>query len=189
MVITSHGYTGVKHFLLGSTAEHIVRCAPCPVLVIHEKNGECHQQNMKESDMKIRDIETQNPEVIHPDADLFEAAQKMKKLDVGLLPVCDGERLVGMVSDRDITIRGTAEGRDPKQTKVRDVMTPEVVYCYDDQDVKEAAEIMQQRQIRRLPVLNHNKRLVGIVSLGDIAVRTKDERCAGETLERVSESA
>ena len=133
---------------------------------------------------------TRHVEVIHPDATLREAAQKMKTLDVGPVPVCDGERLQGMLTDRDITIRATAEGRDPNTTRVRDVMTPDMVYCFEDQDVREAARIMEERQIRRLVVLNRDKRLVGIVSLGDLATQTSDEELdsseLSETLSGVS---
>jgi CBS domain-containing protein len=139
--------------------------------------------------MQLRDMMTRKVEVVHPDATLEEAAEKMKLLDVGPLPVCDGERLLGMVTDRDITVRATAERRDPKTTKVRDVMTEEVFYAFEDQSIEEAAEIMERAQIRRLPVLNQDKRLVGIVSLGDLAVKTGDEELAGEVLERVSEPA
>jgi CBS domain-containing protein len=139
--------------------------------------------------MRIREIMTPRVEVIHPDATLEAAAGKMKRLDVGPLPVCDGERLVGMLTDRDITVRATSEGRDPRTTRVRDIMTEEVFFCFDDQDVREAAEIMQRAQIRRLPVVNRDKRLVGIVALGDLAVQTGDEELAGEVLEEVSEPA
>jgi CBS domain-containing protein len=110
----------------------------------------------------------------------------MRSLDVGVLPVCDGDRLVGMLTDRDLTIRAVAEGRDPKITTVEEVMTPEVAYCFEDQDIEEAERVMEKHQIRRLPVLNREKRLVGIVSLGDFATKD-DETRAGETLERVSE--
>jgi CBS domain-containing protein len=139
--------------------------------------------------MQLKEIMTPNVEVIHPDATVQEAAQKMKGLDVGPLPVCDGERLVGMLTDRDITIRATAEGRDPKTTKAQDVMTCEVIYAFEDQGVTEAARLMEEHQIRRLLVLNRDKQLVGIVSLGDLAVHTGDERLAGEVVERVSEPA
>jgi CBS domain-containing protein len=139
--------------------------------------------------MQIRDIMTRRVEVVHPDATIEEAAEKMKRLDVGPLPVCDGERLLGMVTDRDITVRATSEGRDPKNTRVRDVMTEEVFYCFDDQSVDEAAEIMRRAQIRRLPIVNRDKRLVGIVSLGDLAVQTGDQELSGEVLEDVSEPA
>src|SRR5438093_4669224 len=125
--------------------------------------------------MQLKDVMTRRVEVVHPDDTLATAAEKMKSLDVGPMPVCDGERLVGMLTDRDITVRATAAGRDPKTTRVRDVMTPEVAYCFEDQDTNEAARIMEQRQIRRLVILNRDKRLVGIVSLGDLAVTTQDE--------------
>jgi CBS domain-containing protein len=132
--------------------------------------------------MWVREVMTPRVEVIHPDATLREAAQKMKSLDVGPIPVCDGDRLQGMLTDRDITVRATAEGRDPNSTRVRDVMTPDVVYCFEDQDVQEAARLMEERQLRRLVVLNGDKRLVGIVSLGDLAVQTDDEELGGEEL-------
>ena len=137
--------------------------------------------------MKLSEIMTRDVEVIHPEATLEEAAQKMQDLNVGPLPVCDGDELVGMLTDRDITVRGVASGRSPAMHKVRDVMTRDVVYCFDDQDVKEAARVMEQQQIRRLVVLDRNKRLAGIVSLGDLAVDSGDERMSGQVLEAVSE--
>src|SRR2546421_1002274 len=108
--------------------------------------------------MQLKDVMTPGVEVIAPEASLYEAAQKMKSLDVGPLPVCDGERLVGMLTDRDITVRATSEGKDPKTTPVRDVMTEDVKYCFEDDDVQVAAEIMAKAQIRRLVVLNRDKR-------------------------------
>jgi CBS domain-containing protein len=137
--------------------------------------------------MQLKELMTHGVEVIHPDATLQEAARQMRGLDIGPLPVCDGERLVGMLTDRDITVRATAEGRDPKTTKVRDVMTCEVIYAFEDQGVTEAARLMEEHQIRRLVVLNRDNRLAGIVALGDLAVHTGNERLAGEVVERVSE--
>jgi CBS domain-containing protein len=113
----------------------------------------------------------------------------MKALDVGVIPVCDGEHLMGMLTDRDITVRATAAGRDPRTTHVRDVMTPDVVYCFEDQDVTEAQRLMQERQIRRLLILNRDKRLAGVVSLGDLAVKARADKVGGAVLERVSEPA
>jgi hypothetical protein len=115
-----------------------------------------------------------------------EAALKMKGLDVGPLPVCDGERLLGVITDRDIAVRGVADGRDPDRTKVRDLMTPDVEYCFEDEDVVEAARVMQQAQIRRLLVLDRRKHLVGIVALKDVALESMDRQLTGETLEGVS---
>jgi CBS domain-containing protein len=139
--------------------------------------------------MKLREVMTPNVEVIRPDAPLQEAAALMKSLDVGSLPVCDGRRLQGMLTDRDITVRATAEGRDPRQTPVLEVMSHDVIYCFDDQEVREAARLMEQRQIRRLPVLNRSKDLVGIVALGDLAVEMPNEGRVGEVLEGISEPA
>jgi CBS domain-containing protein len=139
--------------------------------------------------MQVKDVMTADAECISPDETLHYAAERMKALDVGVLPVCENDRLVGMVTDRDITIRSTAEQRDPRDTSVRNAMTPNVHYCFQDDDVTEAARMMEEHQIRRLVVLNHDKRLVGIVSLGDLAVKTHDEAMCGEALRCVSEPA
>ncbi len=140
--------------------------------------------------MLVRNVMTRGVECIRPTASLQEAARRMRDLDVGPLPVCgDNDRLVGMVTDRDITVRATAEGRDPKTARVQDVMTPDVTYCFEDQDVTEATRLMEDNQIRRLVVLDRDKRLVGILSLGDLAVRTGEEQLSGEALEQVSEPA
>jgi CBS domain-containing protein len=137
--------------------------------------------------MKVKDVMTEGAECVSPSASLHEAAGKMKHLDVGSLPVCEGDRLVGMLTDRDITVRATAEAIPPGLGQVGDVMTPDIVYCFEDQDVDEAARLMKEHQIRRLVVVNRDRRLVGIVSLGDLAVETGDEKLAGQTLEQVSE--
>jgi CBS domain-containing protein len=141
-----------------------------------------------EEKMQIKDIMTREVEVIHPDATLDDAAAKMDALNVGSLPVCDGDRVLGMITDRDITVRATAVGGDPKATKARDVMTADVIYGFEEQDVSDAARLMREAQIRRLIVLNRDKRLVGIVALGDLAVDS-DEQLAGKTLKQVSEPA
>jgi CBS domain-containing protein len=138
--------------------------------------------------MKVQDVMTAGVECTKPSATLREAARMMKNLNVGPLPVCgDNDRLVGIITDRDIAIRAVAEGDDPDATQVSAVMTPKVIYCFEDQDVREAAELMEEKQVRRLVVLNRNKRLVGIISLGDLAVDTQDEQLAGHTLEAISE--
>jgi CBS domain-containing protein len=139
--------------------------------------------------MELREIMTRNVEVVGGDASLRDAALKMKKLDVGLIPVCDGDRLRGVLTDRDITIRATAEGRDPKKTKVADVMSSDIAYCLEAQEVQEAVSLMEARQIRRLPILDDDKRLVGIVSLADIAVHHGDRDLSGETLQEISSPA
>ena len=132
---------------------------------------------------------TRQVDVISPEASLEEAARRMDQLNVGPLPVCENERLVGRVTDRDITVRATAAGKDPRTTPVREAMSQDVLYCFDDQDVREAVELMERQQVRRVPVLDRSQRLVGIVSLGDLATDTRDDRVMGEILERVSEPA
>lgn len=139
--------------------------------------------------MKVTDVMSENVECISPVASLQEAAGRMRSLGVGSLPVCENDRIIGMITDRDITLRSVAEGQDPKLDVVRDAMTPEIVYCFEDQDVSEAAQLMRDKQIRRLPVMNRNKRLVGIVSLGDIATESGAKQLAGDALEGISEPA
>jgi CBS domain-containing protein len=136
-------------------------------------------------------FEAMTPDVVSvlPDTKLVDAALAMRNLDVGPLPVVDGGRLVGVITDRDITVRATAEGRDPRVTTVEDIMTPEVVACREEDDVRVAARMMQDAQLRRLLVVDEGGMLVGIVSLGDLAVQTRDDALSGETLERVSEPA
>src|SRR5918995_1031371 len=139
--------------------------------------------------MRIAEIMTRDPEVVASDSFLQDAAMKMQELNVGMLPIRDGDRLVGMLTDRDITVRATAQGRDPTKTQVREVMTPDVIYCFEDQDVSQAAKLMQDKQIRRLPILSREKRLVGIVSLGDVAVHSGQQDTVSETIKEVSEPA
>lgn len=137
--------------------------------------------------MQLKEVMTPGVEVISPEASIREAAEKMRHLDIGPLPVCDGDRLVGMLTDRDITVRAVAAGRDPRMTHVRDIMTPDVVYGFEDQDVGDAVRLMEQYQIRRLPVLNRSQHLVGMVALGDLAVHAGTRPVAAEVLEQVSE--
>lgn len=139
--------------------------------------------------MQIKEVMTRDVTVISPDTSIADAAAQMAALDVGPLPVCDGTRLIGMITDRDIATRATAAGQDPRTTPVRQAMTPEVIYCFEDQDVQEAAELMQAKKIRRLLVLDHDKRFVGIVALGDLAVKTGEGKTPAETLTEVSEPA
>lgn len=137
--------------------------------------------------MSLKHIMTLEPQCIGPGQPVIEAAQVMEKLDIGMLPVCENDRLIGTVTDRDIAIRAVARGLDPRRTPVREVMTADLIYCLEDETIEEACRIMENHQIRRVPVLNEEKRLVGIVSLGDVAVRTKSELLAGEVLTQVSE--
>jgi CBS domain-containing protein len=130
--------------------------------------------------MQVEEIMTANVEVIRPGTSVTEAAKRMKSLGVDALPVCDGRRLVGMITDRDITIEATAELHG---ALVRDCMGPEIIYCFEDQDTKEAERIMQEKQIRRLPVLTRKKQLVGIVALGDLATKTGDVQEVGRRVQ------
>ncbi|HET6160503.1 MAG TPA: CBS domain-containing protein [Dongiaceae bacterium] len=118
--------------------------------------------------MKVSQAMTANVRVATPSQTIREAAQAMADLDAGVLPVGEGDKLVGMITDRDIAVRGIAQGKGP-DTSVRDVMSREVKYCFDDQEIEEVARNMGDIQVRRLPVVDRNKRLVGIISLGDIA--------------------
>lgn len=137
--------------------------------------------------MQVQEVMTRQVECVSPDTSLSEAARKMRDLDVGPMPVCEGEQVVGILTDRDIAIRAVAEGLDPNSTTAGEIMTRGVSSCFEDQEVGEAASLMQDKQIRRLVVLNHGGQLVGIVSLGDLAVRSGDDERSGETLERISE--
>ena len=135
--------------------------------------------------MKLKDVMTTQVEVVRPEASIQEAAEKMRALDVGALPVCDGQQLKGMVTDRDLTVRATAQGRDPKATPVREVLSPEVAYAFEDQDLEDAQRLMQEKQIRRLPVLSRDQRLVGIVALADVAAEAGKKDVA-RTVQAVS---
>ena len=138
--------------------------------------------------MQLSEVMTRNVETIGPQTSVKEAAQRLRSLDVGSLPVCDGRRLLGMVTDRDITIRISSEGRDVNTTPVSEAMTPDLAFVFEDDDVQHAAKVMQERQIRRLPVLDRGRNLVGIVSLGDLA-GAGDDKLSGNTLEQISEPA
>jgi CBS domain-containing protein len=138
--------------------------------------------------MKIREIMTPQVQCVRAEDTLVDAASVMRQLDVGVVPVCDDEHVVGILTDRDITVRAVAEGCDPNQTMVSDAMSPQIVCVYDDQLVSEAVQLMELHQIRRTPVINRQERLVGIISLGDIAVAANSNLSA-EALRQVSQPA
>ncbi|MFP2925344.1 CBS domain-containing protein [Pyxidicoccus sp. 3LG] len=135
---------------------------------------------------KVMDVMTKDVEVIGPNASLKDAAEKMRTLNVGALPVCGGDKLTGIVTDRDIVVRAVAMGMDSNNTPISKAMTDQVEYVYDDEDIDKVARKMKDEQIRRILVVNRDKRLAGIVSLGDIAEEL-GSREAGKTLEAVSE--
>ena len=134
--------------------------------------------------MKVRDIMTRDVRLLNPNQTIREAASLMAEVDAGALPVGENDRLVGMITDRDIVIRAVAQGKSA-DTKVADVMSKEVLYCLDTDDLDDVSRNMGKAQVRRLPVVNADKRLVGIVSLGDLA-RSEDPATIGRTVTRVS---
>lgn len=138
--------------------------------------------------MLIKEIMTPSAEIVQPQTSVKDAAARMKSLGVGAMPVGDRDRLVGMLTDRDIAVRTVAEGRDPATTAVGDVMTPEITYCFEDQDLSEAGELMKKDKIRRLVVLNSDKRMVGMCTIGDLAVHG-DRGAATDVLVEVSKPA
>jgi CBS domain-containing protein len=135
--------------------------------------------------MKVSEAMTRDVRVASPDQSIREAARTMAEIDTGVLPVGESDRLVGMITDRDIAIRAVAEGKGP-DTPVREVMTQDVKYCFEDEDTDHVARNMADQQVRRLPVVNRDKRLVGILSLGDLAVM-QGAGPAGEALTGVSQ--
>jgi CBS domain-containing protein len=136
--------------------------------------------------MHVSDIMSRNVKIAAPDDSLEKAAKLMAKLDIGGLPVGENDRLVGMITDRDIAIRGVASGKSPKEMKVSAVMTPDIKFVYEDESVEDASRNMSKLQVRRLPVLSREKRLVGIVSLGDLAIK-QDGKQAEHALKDISQ--
>lgn len=134
--------------------------------------------------MQISECMTRNVEVANPDDSIQHAAQIMDRIDAGVLPVGQDDRLVGMITDRDIAIRAVAKGREC-DTPVREAMSSQVMYCYADDDAEDVLENMGDQQLRRMPVVDRDKRLVGIVSIGDLAKR--DERDTGEALRVIAQ--
>ncbi len=137
--------------------------------------------------MQIREVMRLEVETIRPDAPLQAAAQKMASFNIGILPVMEEDKIVGAITDRDITIRATAKGLDPAKTKVREAMTEVVICGFEDQDIHEAARLMMDNQVRRLPILDREHSLVGLVSLGDLALAVEDKMLAGQILESICE--
>ena len=135
--------------------------------------------------MKVSAAMTREVRLVKPEQTIREAAQLMAEIDAGAIPVTENERLVGMLTDRDIAIRAVAKGKSP-ETKIRDVMSQGILYCFDDQELDEVERNMGENQVRRLPVVDRDKRLVGILSLGDLASKD-DAKSVGKTVSQVSE--
>jgi CBS domain-containing protein len=134
----------------------------------------------------IHDLMTSNPSTIEPDKTVADAAKLMRDEDAGLIPIVEGQKLAGTITDRDIAIRVVAEGKDPQSSTVRDVMTSRLVTVDPDQDLDEALRLMAEHQVRRLPVVEEDGKLVGIVAQADIAKHTSDEQ-TGEVVQQISQ--
>ncbi len=137
--------------------------------------------------MQVREVMTPEVDLINPSTTLIEAARLMRDDDVGALPIGSNDRLVGMLTDRDLVIRGLAQGKDGQTATASEVMSEGILYCFDDQEVEDAATVMRDHQVRRLAVVNRDKRLVGMVSLGDISTKGPSQTAA-QTLEEISKA-
>ncbi|MFZ5913490.1 MAG: CBS domain-containing protein [Pseudomonadota bacterium] len=141
--------------------------------------------------MQVKDIMSSRPAYISKETSLQETAQKMEELDCGFLPVGDGDKLDGVLTDRDIVLRAVAKGKDLKNTTAGDMLTDRVLYCFEEDSVEEAARNMREQQVYRLVVLNNSqeKRLRGVVSLGDISRKGQYDALVGETAEEISKAS
>lgn len=139
--------------------------------------------------MQVKEAMCKNVKIIKPTTTLREAAEYMRECDCGYLPVGSDDRLKGAVTDRDIVVRGIAPGLNPDETAVEDVMTQKIIYCFEDDDVEKAAEHMKQEQIRRLVVLNSDKRITGVITVGDIARASNDNHLLGDIENSVAQTA
>ncbi len=185
--------TITKHLSSGET-EKLRRTLPKEIRALWPSERElgppatAPSPRAKEVKMKVREAMSKKVTWVSPELTLRQAAKKMRDLDVGCLPVGKDDRLVGMITDRDIACRAVAKGWDPEKKTVKEAMSKGIVYCFDDQDMDQAAEIMEHKQLHRLPVLNRQKRMVGILSLGDLALHASSQ-LSGEVVEAVSRHA
>lgn len=134
---------------------------------------------------QIKEAMVNRVKLIHPQDTILDAAKVMKEFDIGMMPVVEGERVVGAITDRDVCVRGTAEGKDPTQQRVGDIMTNEVLSCYEDQSIDEVAQVMKEDKVRRVIVIDRDNKLTGVVSIGDLAGHTQVET-SGEVLRQVT---
>ncbi|AIT63452.1 CBS domain protein [Coxiella burnetii str. Namibia] len=137
--------------------------------------------------MQVKEVMSKKPAYLPPTSSVKEAAKKMKQLDCGFIPVGENDKLIGTVTDRDIVLHAAAQGKDPGNTALRDVMSEGVEYCYENDDLDEATKRMERKQIHRLIVLNDKKRMTGILSLGDIARRSQDDDLCAQAVEGIFE--
>jgi CBS domain-containing protein len=143
-------------------------------------------ETIEESSMKVREVMTADVYTCRPDDSIVQIAELMRDEDIGAVPVVEEDKLIGIVTDRDIVVRGLADSKDPVAATARAVMTGTLLYCFDDQSVEEALDNMGAQQVRRLPVVDRDKRLVGVVSIGDLCAAAAPER-AGESLSQISQ--
>ena len=136
--------------------------------------------------MKVREVMTAQVRTVRPDTSIFEIARLMRDQDIGCVPVAENDKLVGMVTDRDIVIRALAESQDVDASTARNVMSPQMLYCFEDQDVNDVLQNMGEQQVRRMPVVDRDKRLVGVVSIGDLSASARPPK-AGESLSEISQ--
>jgi CBS domain-containing protein len=136
--------------------------------------------------MKVSQVMTRDVETVPADRTLMVAARRMQQRDIGFLPVVDDNKVVGVITDRDITLRALGEGRVPQMTMVGEIMTPKLVWCWDDATLTEAAELMEVNCVRRLLVLDHNGRLAGLLSLDDLAAHMSSDRLLGIVVRHVT---
>jgi CBS domain-containing protein len=137
--------------------------------------------------MQISEIMSRDVAIVAPGDSVQKVAQKMAEIDAGIIPVGEKDRLVGMITDRDIVLRAVAKGKAPGKCTAHDVMSPDIKYCYEDEKLEDAARNMATLQVKRLPVLNRDKRLVGIVSLGDLACEPEADEHSKEALQGISQ--
>lgn len=135
--------------------------------------------------MQVKDIMTSNVEALSPDASIRTLARKMRDLNLGTIPIEEDGKITGMVTDRDLVLRGLADGRDPEKTFARDIMSKEVTFCYDDQDVPDVAHLMEEKKLYRLPVVTHDGKMVGLFSVSDLAQHAAYE-LTGEVMHAVT---
>lgn len=136
--------------------------------------------------MKVKEAMSKKPDFIPPTMNLTDASKEMLKYDFGFLPIGENDRLIGTVTDRDITIRAIAKGKDPNKTLVKDVMTDEILYCFEEDELEKAAQSMGEEQIHRLVVLNKDKRMTGVLSIGDLARSDEDNKLLGLVIKMIS---
>jgi CBS domain-containing protein len=160
-------------------------CGSGGKLAVHDVAASTPPMRQSEDPMKVKDAMHAGTEWLDPSTPLVEVARKMRDMDIGSIPIGENDRLVGMITDRDITCRAVANGGDYTKLTARDVMTKAIVYCRETEELSDAVRIMEQKQIRRLPVINDQKRLVGMLSIGDLSHKLSREM-TGEVMAAVS---